>query len=277
MAGGLTGWIPVHPFDVLKTRMQINPSIPLSTLVKEMHSKEGARGFYSGLSAAVARQVVYTTLRLGLFDIFRDQWTGGDKSKVTFEVRAATSTLAGGVAAMCSCPIEVSLVRMYQDARLPAAEQRNYTSVFNAISRIGKEEGILTYWRGSTPTVARACIVGATQVGCYDQFKSMLFNTGKFEEGVKLHLSAALIAGLVYSLASNPFDTCKSRMQSQKPMADGTLLYKSLPQTALSVIRNDGFLAMWSGFPAYFARSGGHTVTMFLAVEQYKALARYMM
>eukprot|EP01062_Namystynia_karyoxenos_P001392 TRINITY_DN10476_c0_g1_i1.p1 TRINITY_DN10476_c0_g1~~TRINITY_DN10476_c0_g1_i1.p1 ORF type:complete len:296 (+),score=66.96 TRINITY_DN10476_c0_g1_i1:42-929(+) len=274
MAGGVTGWMPIHPFDVLKTRMQINPNAPFGTLISTMVKDEGHKGFYSGLSAAVARQVVYTTLRLGLYDILRDTWTGRDKSKETFRVRAATSTVAGGLAAAMSCPIEVALIRMYQDNRLPVDQRRHYTSVFNAVARIAREEGVLTYWRGSTPTVCRACIVGATQVGCYDQFKSMLLTTGCFEEGVQLHLSAAVIAGFVYSLASNPFDTCKSRMQGQVPLPDGSLKYRNLPQTALKIARTDGFLALWSGFPPYFARSGGHTVCMFLAVEQYKKLAR---
>lgn len=275
MAGGLTGWMPVHPFDVLKTRLQIEPQ-PFGKLVNTMMKEEGFMGFYSGLSAAVARQVVYTTLRLSLFDIFKQQWTGGDKSKENFQCRLITSTGAGGLAAVISCPIEVSLVRMYQDKRLPVEQQRNYSSVINAVMRIAKEEGVATYWRGCTPTVVRACIVGGTQVGMYDQFKSMLKGTGFFVEGVVLHLSAAIIAGFVYSVASNPFDTCKSRMQGQTPLPDGTLRFKSMPQTAMTIVRSDGPLALWSGFPAYFGRSGGHTVTMFLAVEQYKQLARTM-
>ncbi len=33
--------------------------------------------------------------------------------------------------------------------RLPVAERRGYTSVFNALSRIAREEGITTLWRVS--------------------------------------------------------------------------------------------------------------------------------
>lgn len=45
---------------------------------------------------------------------------------------------AGGLAALISNPIEVSLVRMQADGRLPVAQQRGYSSVFNALFRIGK-------------------------------------------------------------------------------------------------------------------------------------------
>jgi solute carrier family 25 oxoglutarate transporter 11 len=42
---------------------------------------------------------------------------------------------------------------MTADGKLPAAEKRNYTSVFNALGRIVKEEGVLTLWRGAIPTM----------------------------------------------------------------------------------------------------------------------------
>lgn len=47
------------------------------------------------------------------------------------------------------------MVRMQADARLPIAEQLGYKHVGDALARIVKEEGLLTYWRGATPTGAR--------------------------------------------------------------------------------------------------------------------------
>ena len=42
---------------------------------------------------------------------------------------------AGGFAAFCSNPIEVTLVRMQADGRLPPAERRNYSNIFNGLYR----------------------------------------------------------------------------------------------------------------------------------------------
>jgi solute carrier family 25 oxoglutarate transporter 11 len=61
-------------------------------------------------------------------------------------------------------------------------------------------------------------------------------------------------------------------MQNQRPLADGTMAYRSIPQTILAVARNESVFALWKGFGPYFARGGGHTVTMFFFVEQYKRL-----
>ena len=63
--------------------------------------------------------------------------------------------------------------------RLPAAERRGYTSVFNALSRIISEEGLFTLWRGCGPTVVRAMVVNAAQLASYSQAKQGLVSTGK--------------------------------------------------------------------------------------------------
>src|SRR5687767_1102787 len=68
-----------------------------------------------------------------------------------------------GIAAMISCPAEVTLVRMSNDSTLPIDKRRNYTGVGNAFSRILKEEGFSTFFRGCGPFVNRAMLVGRCQ------------------------------------------------------------------------------------------------------------------
>ena len=52
---------------------------------------------------------------------------------------------------------------MSNDASLPAAERRGYSSVFNAVTRITAEEGPAAFYRGSQPFVMRAMVAGGTQ------------------------------------------------------------------------------------------------------------------
>jgi solute carrier family 25 (mitochondrial oxoglutarate transporter), member 11 len=76
---------------------------------------------------------------------------------------------AGAVASFLACPVEVCLVRMQADGKLLAEQRRNYTNVLNALYRVAREEGPVTYWRGASPTVLRAMVVSTTQLGTYDQ------------------------------------------------------------------------------------------------------------
>lgn len=63
---------------------------------------------------------------------------------------------------------------MQADNQLPVDQKRNYTSVFNAFSRIVKEEGFFALWRGATPTVIRACVLNIAMLSSYDEVKEQL-------------------------------------------------------------------------------------------------------
>lgn len=241
-------------------------------VARGIYSKEGIQGLYSGLSAAIARQMTYTTMRLGFFDEIKGQLKqrGVKESLLT---RAVTGMSAGALASFLACPVEVCLVRMQADGRLPLDQRRGYRNVFDALWRVGTEEGVLTYWRGAGPTVLRAMVVSCTQLGTYEQAKASYKELG-MRDGMSLQLASSLTAGLVYSLASLPLDTAKTRMQSQM---SGERLYRSTGQTLLKIATEEGPLRLWKGFSAYFLRGGGHTVAMLLFYEQYKASAqRYL-
>lgn len=60
-------------------------------------------------------------------------------------------------------------------------------------------------------------------------------------------------------------------MQVKGP--DGKLPYTSLPGTIGKIAKAEGVVSLWNGFTPYFARCGGHTVFMFLFLEQYRKLA----
>merc|ERR1719402_330420 len=120
---------------------------------------EGFSTLYTGLSAGLLRQATYTTTRLGIYTWLFETLSSPDGAPPGFFMKAALGMTAGATGAFIGTPAEVALIRMTSDGRLPADQRRGYTSVFNALARITKEEGLLTLWRGSTPTVARAMVV----------------------------------------------------------------------------------------------------------------------
>jgi solute carrier family 25 oxoglutarate transporter 11 len=65
-----------------------------------------------------------------------------------FLSRLVVGVVSGGMAAVISCPAEVTLVRMSNDATMEPAKRRNYTGVGNAFSRILREEGVKTFFTG---------------------------------------------------------------------------------------------------------------------------------
>jgi solute carrier family 25 oxoglutarate transporter 11 len=125
----------------------------------------------------------------------------------------------------------------------------------------------LTLWRGATPTIARAIVVNAAQLGTYSQAKQSVKSKWGMEEGIKLHFTAAMISGLVTTIASMPVDITKTRLQNQK-FVDGKPEYKGVFDVFSRIIRNEKFFSLWKGFFPYYFCLGPHTVLTFIFVEQ---------
>lgn len=115
---------------------------------------------------------------------------------------------------MISCPAEVTLVRISNDSTLPVDKRRNYKGVADAFARILREEGPKTFFSGSGPFVNRAMVVGAVQVGTYDQFRGMFKDMGVKNELLNVFY-ASMTSGLIYSIATMPLEAAKNRMAFQ--------------------------------------------------------------
>lgn len=274
--GGGAGWVVIHPVNTLAIRTNLaslnapagTPSPSFISVATDAIKADGVGSLYKGLGAGMWRQLFYATSRLGLFEVYRDMLA--KYRETDFFSRLITASAAGGCAAMISCPCEVSLVRMSNDLSLPPESRRNYAGVVDCMGRIAKEEGVPAFWRGCGPFVARACMVGGTQVATYDQFKKTYSDLGF--KGFSNTVASSFSAGLVYSIATMPLESAKNRMAFQQPdPTTGKLPYTSLIQTITSVAKTQGPIALFDGFPPYYLRCGGHTVLMFLFVEQIKA------
>uniref|UniRef100_A0A7S2HU87 Mitochondrial 2-oxoglutarate/malate carrier protein n=1 Tax=Helicotheca tamesis TaxID=374047 RepID=A0A7S2HU87_9STRA len=266
--GGMLGWAIIHPANTVAVRMNLasmqGKKFSFSGMVKE----SGLMSVYDGLSAGVLRQVFYASSRFGLFETFRDK-LHEIRGKTDFASRVGVGAVTGGIAAYISCPMEVAVVRMSNDSTLPPKERRNYKGVTDVAQRIIKEEGVAAFWRGSTPFVTRAMMVGVFQVATLDQFKGMYASMlNQKKNSIPNVFCAAMTSGLIYSIATMPLEASKNRMASQK--ADpktGKLPYKTVFQTLSKVSSEEGFLALYHGFLPYYGRCGGHTVTMFIIVQ----------
>ena len=193
----------VQPLDLVKNRMQMSGEAGGAKAHKtSLHAivniakTEGISGMYNGLSAGLLRQATYTTTRMGIYQtLFEMATTGG--TAPGFLTKCAIGMTAGGIGAFVGTPAEISLIRMTSDGRLPPDQRRGYTSVFNALARITKEEGLLTLWRGSTPTVARAMVVNAAQLATYSQAKEFIIASKIATDGIAVHFVASMISGKI--------------------------------------------------------------------------------
>ncbi|KAJ7547545.1 hypothetical protein O6H91_08G091000 [Diphasiastrum complanatum] len=296
VAGSLT-----HPLDLIKVRMQLQvepaahpslafagqpgfalprppPSGPLSVGIKVVQT-EGALALFSGVSAAVLRQTLYSTTRLGLYDLLKQQWQDPSSQKETTGLslpkKVAAGLLAGGIGAIVGNPADVAMVRMQADGRLPAHQRRNYAGVGDALVRMVRQEGVTTLWTGCGPTVQRAMVVTAAQLATYDQIKETLVSHNITRDGFATQVAASFSAGLVASVASNPIDVVKTRIMNMSVVEGGEEPpYKGALDCAIKTVRAEGPMALYKGFVPTVTRQGPFAVVLFLTLETVRALLK---
>ncbi|KAL3083492.1 hypothetical protein niasHS_011294 [Heterodera schachtii] len=293
--GGIAGMgatLFVQPLDLVKNRMQLSGMQGTREFSSSFHAlrtivaREGPLALYNGLSAGLARQATYTTTRLGIYTWLLEQFSNNNNSITitvatgqqtapaappSFALKALLGMSAGGIASVVGNPMDLALVRMTADGRLPPAQRRNYSSVLNALVRVTREEGVLTLWRGCTPTVIRAMVVNAAQLATYSQAKQQLLASGHFRDGIPLHFCASMISGLATTVASMPVDIVKTRIQNMS-VVDGRPEFSGVVDVVRRVLANEGIFALWKGFLPYYMRLGPHTVLTFILLEQMNAL-----
>lgn len=267
--GGLAGMAAttvIQPVDMIKVRLQLagegaktGPRPTAVTVTREILASGRFLDLYTGLSAGLLRQAVYTTARLGFFDTFMKSLTARAQAqgkKIGFGERATAGLTAGGLAAMVGNPADLALIRMQSDGLKPVASRANYRGVGDALMRIVRNEGVVALWSGCAPTVVRAMALNFGQLAFFSEAKAQLKDSSLGPRAQTLTASA--VAGFFASFFSLPFDFVKTRLQKQTRAPDGTLPYKGMIDCFQKVIREEGPLRFYRGFSTYYV--SGSTV-----------------
>lgn len=276
--GGLSGMIAttiIQPVDMIKVRIQVKSEqmgkgadvSPLTVFREMMANGKGFGQLYKGLDSALVRQITYTTTRMGVYKtLFNDyKEKHGD---VSMQMKSVFGVTAGFVGALVGNPADLILIRLQSDATLPEAQRRNYTGFGNAFSRICKEEGVLSLWRGSFPTIIRAMVLNFGMLGPFDEIKERLNKLRGTKDTISTRLAAAAVAGFLSSFLSLPFDNAKTKMQKMVRSADGTMPYKNVFDCIGKTLKNEGLANLWVGFPTFYVRIAPH-VMITLIVQDY--------
>lgn len=268
--GGLAGMAAtatIQPIDMVKVRLQLageglktGPRASPLSVTRDIIAQGKIGDLYTGLSAGLLRQAVYTTARLGFFDTFmtalktRKETTG---RTIGFKERAGAGLTAGGLAACVGNPADLALIRMQSDGLKPKEMRANYKSVIDALTRIAKAEGVFALWNGASPTIVRAMALNFGQLAFFSEAKTQLKSKTQLSS-MNQTLAASAIAGFFASFFSLPFDFVKTRLQKQQRGSDGHLPYKGMADCFRKVTKDEGLLRFYRGFGTYYVRIAPH-------------------
>uniref|UniRef100_A0A182N6L3 Mitochondrial dicarboxylate carrier n=1 Tax=Anopheles dirus TaxID=7168 RepID=A0A182N6L3_9DIPT len=212
-----------------------------------------------GVSAAVLRQLTYSTTRFAIYEVGKQSEVFKDTG---FLGRVVMAAIGGTVGGFVGSPADLINVRMQNDVKRPPAQRRNYKNAIDGIVRVWREEGFRRLFSGASSATARSVFMTIGQLTFYDQAKLTLFETGHFTDNIGTHFLASVIAGGIATTMTQPIDVVKTIMMNSKPgefTGIGAILRH---------IGKLGPIGFFKGFVPRFIRLGPHTVLTFIFLEQ---------
>ncbi|KAG2234845.1 mitochondrial carrier domain-containing protein [Thamnidium elegans] len=152
-----------------------------------------------------------------------------------------------------------------------------YTNMVQAYKLIYKEEGIVRgLYSGITPAMLGSVPGTALYFGIYEFTKRNL--TANSIPDVVAHLAAGSLGDLAASIVYVPSEVLKTRMQLQgrynNPHFVSGYNYKSTWHAAKTIVKYDGFGALFHGFRATILRDVPYSALQFAFYEQFKKFAK---
>jgi len=273
--------------DTAKVRLQIqgqNPAavkVPytgLGNCLKRIVAEEGPLSLFKGLVPGVSRQLVFASLRLGMYEPIRNFYyenlEGGDDLNKSSLITKVLAGLTTGALAMCVAqPADVMKIRLQAQGHLPPGEKPLYSGMIDCARKSVAKDGVIGLWRGLAPNVCRNSVINAAELATYDQFKQVLLGFG-FPDNPLTHCMSAFSAGFAATCIGSPFDVVKTRVMQGGRDANGKMLYSGMVDCFAKMFKSEGFMSFYNGFFPNYMRIGTWNVIMFLSYEQIKKLLK---
>ena len=153
---------------------QLNPGKPVPsfpTIISNIVKNDGPLAVYKGVDAAIGRQMVYGTARIGLHRKFSDILQERNEGKpINFLQKTLCGMASGSVAVCIGTPFDIALVRLQSDGMAKPEDRRNYKNVFDV--SVWDCWNIHPEWLLRVfPHVSVPWTVSSTSTGPYAHFK----------------------------------------------------------------------------------------------------------
>ena len=287
-SAGVVSTLAVHPFDIVKTRLQIEQNERSrpggSWRVIRRIAAEGTSSSGTGVVQSFYRGLVPNMLGNSISWALYFMWYGNVKDVIRAarartspstklgkqELRSSDYFLASGIAgiltAVLTNPIWVIKTRMLSTARnAPGA----YKSTIQGTISLYRDEGIRGFYRGLLPSLFGVSH-GAIQFMAYEQLKNhwaLSYRAGTKDRLTNfdfLGLSAAskMFAGSI----TYPYQVVRSRLQTY----DAGVKYKGAWDVVVQVLRREGVQGFYKGLGPNIVRVLPSTCVTFLVYENTK-------
>lgn len=264
ISAGLSGTLSVligHPFDTLKTRLQVNDKLGIRECVKSMVRTEGIKSFWLGMSGPLLFVSFFRALNFTIYNgscssLFKLEGNTkrGYLSKIEMRNLAPiflSGSLSGVVVSMFSCPLEIIKIQLQSKKLASTAKSNNY----DFIKTIYRSEGIRSFYRGFKFHCLRDFIGSGTFFLTYELCKR---NFHKHTDTIYFSLISLTnggISGLTATSITFPIDLVKTKIQREAFFKIGDKNYNGYWDCIKKVYQSRGIRGFYHGISPTLIRS----------------------
>ena len=250
-----------HPFDVIKTKKQINYSAVSSdiripsqlTMIRNYIQNRAVKDLYKGFSPAIIKGVQLQTIRFGLYDLINQSinysFHGSETSgHGMFFSKLFSAFTASFVAGITTNPWMIIKVRMIAD------KSGDYKTLRQSFKNIRNKDGYREFLKGTTISMARGVILSTVELTIYDTIKTLF----KTKEGLDLRASfiGSTVASLTGALVSYPLDILRTLyMVENSSVKLEKRGIKQIWNIVGNVHQSNGMKGFYQGFMPYLSKS----------------------
>lgn len=212
--GSIAGFVMCvfgHPFDTLKTRMQVTEQSILQ-VVRSGFAKDGVLSFYKGIVYPLASNPALNAVIFSSYEISKTYLSlHSDFSKYT--IVGLAGGFAGFVSSFIACPTE--LLKTKKQTQGKELFYKSYPDMIKKLYRVSGTRGI---FQGYYVTFFREIIGYGAQFLGYEvslDYFSKIDENGDRHSSISTYLLAGSVAGICCWTSSFPLDVLKSRVQGQ--------------------------------------------------------------
>uniref|UniRef100_A0A0X3PMZ3 Mitochondrial thiamine pyrophosphate carrier n=1 Tax=Schistocephalus solidus TaxID=70667 RepID=A0A0X3PMZ3_SCHSO len=162
---------------------------------------------------------------------------------------ALAGSLSGITVRAITQPLDVLKIRFQlQVEKISSTNGGYYQSMYQALHRISREEGLVGLWKGHVPGQLLSVVFVSSEFYFFHKFSELSLHYLHSLSSISTDLVCGSGAGLVSSVICQPLDVFRTRLAGQ----GSKKVYRGIFHGVGCIFREEGLLAFWRGLvPAF--------------------------
>ncbi|XP_035223670.1 mitochondrial thiamine pyrophosphate carrier-like isoform X1 [Stegodyphus dumicola] len=289
IAGAVSGFVTrtlFQPLDVIKIRFQLQIE-PIGSHCKRSKYKgmlhafhcilkeEGAQALWKGIVPAQLLSTSYGALQFFAFEVLTQQASDHLPNRILTDVKPIVNftcgALAGCIATTGSLPFDVMRTRL-----VAQGEPKTYKNMFHAATVMIRTEGLLSFYKGLSPTLIQIMPNAGAQFAFYKFFQGLwdfVFQKGSSQTTAVQSSCCGAASGIAAKVLVYPLDLIKKRFQVQgfeeaRKAFGAVRRYTGVLHCASCILREEGFIGLYKGLWPSVLKAACTTGSHFLYYEE---------